>query len=479
MIRARPPGRGESDIAMGEIMGAISLNRRAVASLRDHMTGIVILPGEPGYDEARTLFNAMIDKRPQVIAQCESTEDVVAAVRFGREAGLEISVRGGGHGVAGTALTEGGLTIDLRRMHEVTVDPVERVATVPGGAVTGDLDRATQPYALATTAGRVSTTGMGGFTLGGGSGWLERKFGLACDNLLSVELVTADGDVVTASDREHRDLFWALHGGGGNFGVATSFRMRLHPLPAITAALFLWPAETGPFIARAYRDFIEQAPDDVGGGMIYMTGPPEPFVPEHLIGELVCGMLVTYTGPEAEARDLVAPMAALSPAGQMIAELPYAELQCMLDDPPGFRNYWSAEYLGTLADPAIDRFCARAEDMIVPSRSQHVIFPQGGAVARGPGEYPIPWRRAPWAVHPFGMWEDPLDDERGRQWAKDVVADMEPWSIGAVYLNFIGNEGEERVIAGIGPENHRRLVAVKKQYDPDNAFHLNQNIKPR
>jgi FAD/FMN-containing dehydrogenase len=459
-------------------MSAIGLDRRAVAGLRDRMTGTVILPGEPGYDQARTLFNAMIDRRPRVIAQCGTVEDVVTAIGFGRESGLEIGVRGGGHGVAGMALADGGLTIDLSRMRRVTVDPEARTAVVAGGAVTGDLDRACQPHHLAVTNGRVSTTGLGGFTLGGGSGWLERKFGLACDNLLAAELVTADGGVVTTSDRERPDLFWALHGGGGNFGVATSFTFRLHPLPVISAALFLWPAEAAPIIMRAYREFIEAAPDDVGGGMLFMTGPPEPFVPEQLIGRLTCGMLVTYTGPEPELRDLVAPLAALSPAGQMIAEMPYEQLQGMFDDPPGFRNYWSAEYLGTLADPAVDMFCARADDMPVPSRSQQVLFPQGGAVASGPDEYPVPWRRAPWAVHPLGLWEDPLDDDRGRQWAKDVVADMHPWTIGAVYLNFIGNEGEERVIAGLGPENQRRLATIKKQYDPENTFHLNQNIRP-
>jgi hypothetical protein len=234
--------------------------------------------------------------------------------------------------------------------------------------------------------------------------------GLACDNLLSVELVTADGATVRASDDEHPELFWALHGGGGNFGVATSFTFRLHPLPSVTAALLVWNRERGPEVVRAYRDLLEAAPDEIGGGALYLTGPAEDFVPEQLVGELTLAVLVTYSGGETSARAAMAPMLALGPEGQMIAELPYAELQCMLDDPPGYRNYWSAEYLDAIPDEAVDRFCARAPDMIVPSPSQHVLFPQGGAVARGPSEYPVPWRRAAWCVHPFGLWEGP----RGR-----------------------------------------------------------------
>jgi FAD/FMN-containing dehydrogenase len=451
----------------------------AVRALRAGLAGEVLVAGEGGYEDARTIFNAMIDRRPAVIAQCQRVEDVAAAIRFGRENGLEIGVRGGGHSVAGKALTDGGVVVDLRRMNAVAVDPDARTATVAGGATMSDLDRATQPYGLATTGGRVSTTGVAGFTLGGGTGWLDRKLGLACDNLLAVELVTADGVTVRASDDEHPELFWALHGGGGNFGVATSFTFRLHPLPSVTAALLVWNRERGPEVVRAYRDFLEAAPDEIGGGAIYLTGPAEDFVPEQLVGELTLAVLVTYAGGEASARAAMAPMLALGPEGQMIAELPYAELQCMLDDPPGYRNYWSAEYLDAIPDEAVDRFCARAPDMIVPSPSQHVLFPQGGAVARGPSEYPIPWRRAAWCVHPFGLWEDPADDQRARRWAHDIRADLRPWATGDVYLNFIGDEGHDRLVAGFGRQNYDRLAAVKAAYDPDNVFRLNHNIQPR
>ncbi|MCC7023997.1 MAG: FAD-binding oxidoreductase [Thermomicrobiales bacterium] len=459
-------------------MTASTFDRVELDALQNGFTGEIILADDPGYDAARAIFNAMIDKRPAVIAQCAIVDDVAAAIRFGRERALEIAVRGGGHSVAGKTLTDGGLVIDLRRMNDVSVDAEERMATVAGGATMRDLDRATEPYELATTGGRVSTTGIGGFTLGGGSGWLDRKFGLACDSLLSADVVLANGDFVRASEHEHPDLFWALHGGGGNFGVVTSFTFRLYPLRTVTAALLLWTPEDGPAIGRAYRDFMADASDEIGGGFVFLTGPAEEFVPEHLIGRLTCLVLLTYAGPEAEARQAMAPMLALGHGGELIVEVPYAELQSMLDAPPGYRNYWSAEYLDAFPDEAVDRFCARASDMVVPSPSQHVLFPQGGAVARGPADYPIPWRRVARCVHPFGVWENPDDDERARQWARGLRAALQPWASGTTYLNFIGDEGHDRVVAGLGCENYDRLSAIKARYDPENTFRLNHNISP-
>jgi FAD/FMN-containing dehydrogenase len=455
-----------------------TLEHTAVERFQDRFQGQIIRPGAAEYDEARTNFNAMIDRRPAVIAQCQNTRDVVEAIRFARDSGLEIAVRGGGHGVAGKALSEGGLVIDLRHMNAVAVDPARRTAVVGGGATMSHLDRATGAHGLATTGGRVSTTGVGGFTLGGGGGWLDRKFGLACDNLVAAEIVTADGRVITASETEHPDLFWALHGGGGNFGVATSLTLRLHPLETVTAALLLWPAEEGPRVLRAYRDFIAEASDDVGGGVLYLTGPEEDFVPDGLVGRLSLAMLLVYAGPEGAGRRAVAPMLALGHTGEMIAEMPYAEMQCMLDDPPGYRNYWSAEYLDALPDPAIAAFCAAADELIVPSASQHVLFPGGGKVARETADWPVPWRHAPWCVHPFGLWTDPADDARGIAWVRGLRQAMQPWASGATYLNFIGDEGEERIVAGLGRENYKRLAQVKREYDPENAFHLNHNIRP-
>lgn len=454
------------------------LNATALTDLRAALTGDALTPGDPGYDEARKVFNGMIDRRPGVVAQCESPDDVVAAVRCASETRGELAVRGGGHSVAGQALTDGGVVADLRRMNDVTVDPDARTAVVGGGALMRDLDQATQPYGLATTGGRVSTTGVGGFTLGGGSGWLDRDFGLACDNLLAAELVTADGLTVRASDYENPELFWALHGGGGNFGAVTSLTLRLHPLPVTSVALLLWPPEAGPEVTRAYRDLMADAPDALGGGLIYITGPPEPFVPEPLVGRLTCAVLFVYDGRLAEARELVEPLLRLAPSGELITEMPYAELQRTFDVPPDLRNYWSAEHLEELPDEAVDRFCARADDMVVPSPSEHVLLPLGGAVGRAADDYPVPWRHAPWVAHPLGVWEDPADDDRGRRWARAVRTDLAPWSAGAVYLNFIGDEGEDRVVAGYGADNHKRLAAVKGEYDPGNLFSLNHNITP-
>ncbi|MGW2017576.1 FAD-binding oxidoreductase [Streptomyces sp. NPDC001927] len=456
----------------------IDVPATALAGLREDLAGEVFVAGDPGYDEARKIHNGMIDRRPAVIAQCATSEDVANAVLFGRETGLPIAVRGGGHSVAGTCVVDDGLVVDLRRMHAVVADPEHLTARVEGGATMSHLDHATQPFHLATTGGRVSTTGVGGFTLGGGSGWLERKFGLACDNLLAAELITAEGKHVHTDAETHPELFWALHGGGGNFGVATSLTLRLHELPRMSFAMLFFLPESAPEVVRTFRDLAADAPDAAGGGIIYLPAPPEPFVPEHLVGKLLCGTLLTYAGPVAEVRELAAPLIALKPAIEMVTDIPYAELQCMLDDPPGLRNYWSAEYLNALPDEAVDAFCARGALIPLPTATQHVLFMLGGAVASGPADYPIPWRSAPWVVHPFATWENPADDERARQWVRDVRADARPWSTGAVYLNFIGSEGDERVVAGFGEENYRRLAAVKATYDPDNVFRFNHNITP-
>ena len=456
----------------------MTLTNADLEGLRTGFSGAILLPQDPEYDEARTLFNAMIDVRPRIIAQCVTADDVARAVRFARDAGLAVGVRGGGHGVAGRALVEDGLVIDLRRMHSVAVDSASRLATVGGGATMSHLDRATEPHGLAAAGGRVSSTGVGGYTLGGGDGWFARKLGLACDNLVEVELVTASGEVVRANEDEHDELFWALHGGGGNFGVATSFTVRLHEMPRVTVAMPMWRPEAARDRLRAYRDFMRDAPDEVGGGAFYITGPEEEFVPPNLVGGLTFALLFFYTGPESEAKRVLAHMLDMGHDGLLLAEVSHADAQCMFDDPPGFRNYWSAEYLDDLPDEAVDRFCAWAADMIVPSASQHVLIPGGGAQARGPADYPIPWRRAPWCAHPFGLWTDPADDERGIQWARDVRGDLAPWASGDVYLNFIGDEGQDRVVAGFGAANYERLARIKARYDPDNLFRSNHNIKP-
>jgi FAD/FMN-containing dehydrogenase len=449
-----------------------------INDLRERFGGRLLNRDDDGYEDARSIFNSAVEIQPALIARCESVADVREALAYARHAGLPVAVRSGGHSVAGASLVQDGMVLDLRKISSVTVDPDARRAVVGGGATWGVVDRATQEHGLVTTGGRVSTTGVGGLTLGGGSGWLERKFGLACDNLTSVDLVLADGRLVTASETENPELFWALHGGGGNFGVATSFTFRLHPLPDFSFALLLWPAREGEAVARRYRDLMAHAPDEVGGGVLYLTGPPEEFVPEQLVGTLCCGVLVTFAGPEAALRDLVAPLLDMGPAGQVLTDMPYADLQCMLDDPPGFRNYWSAEYLSVLSDEAVRLFCASAYDMVVPSPSQHILLPWGGAVARDGAGWPMVNRDAPWVAHPLGLWENPADDEQARRWARDMCDALRPWSTGATYLNFIGDEGVDRVVAGFGRENYDRLAAIKTEVDPDNVFNRWHNIRP-
>ncbi|MGW6738489.1 FAD-binding oxidoreductase [Streptomyces sp. NPDC055013] len=459
-------------------MASLSKAGAALTALREDLAGDVFAPGDFGYDDARAVFNAMIDRRPAVIAQCVDEDDVARAVRFARDLDLNIAVRGGGHSVAGMALNDNGLVIDLRHMRAVTVDPAAEAVRVAGGATMSDLDRATQVFGLATTGGRASTTGVGGFVLGGGTGWLDRWCGLAVDNLLGVELVTAEGERIHASADDNPELFWALHGGGGNFGVATALTLKLHELPAFSLALVLYLPEAGPEVVRTYRELITVAPDEASGAMLYLTGPPEEFVPPHLVGKLLCGALLTYAGPEEEMRKLAEPLLALPHESEIVGAMPYADVQCMLDDPPGMRNYWSAEYLTGAPDAYLEAFCAGGESVPSPTGTLHAMFPQGGAIAAGPHEYPVPYRDAAWAVHPFAIWEDPADDERCVQWVRDVRADAQPWSTGAVYLNFIGDEGAERVVAGLGAENTRRLAELKRRHDPDNVFRFNHNIRP-
>ena len=337
--------------------------------LSEGFEGTVLEDGDAGFEEAREIFNAMIDRRPSVIAQCQSVADVQAAIAHARANGLEIAIRSGGHSVAGASLSDGGLVVDMRHMNAVEVDPEARTATVAGGATWSSFDQATQPHGLMAPGGRVSTTGVAGLTLGGGSTWLERKFGFACDNLLEVELVTADGRVVTAGEDSNPELFWALHGGGGNFGVATRLVFRLHQLPAASLALLLWPVERGEEITRTYRDLVDGGmPEEVGGGVAFITGPPEEFVPEHLQGQLTAGVICIYAGTEAEMREALAPILALKPEAELIAEMPYAEIQCAIDDPPGFRNYWSAEHLTGFPDEAVSLFCRRARTWSCPRR---------------------------------------------------------------------------------------------------------------
>ena len=456
-----------------------TLEGDALASFRDGFAGTVHAQDDSGYEEARSIFNSMIEKRPAAIAQVTSPDDIAAALAFARENGLEVAVRGGGHSVAGASLTDGGVTIDMRKMNNVTVDPDARTATAQGGALWGDFDRATQGSGLMAPGGRVSTTGVAGLTLGGGSCWLERKFGMAADNLLSVELITADGRTVRASEDENPELFWALHGGGGNFGIATELTFRLHEMPAATFGVLLWSAERGEEVSRTYRDMMDNgAPEELGGCLIWISAPEEEFVPKEMQNTLVCGVVVYYAGPEAGAREALAPGLDLEMEGGILAEMPYADMQCALDDPPGYRNWWSAEYLPEFSDEALDAYVERAPGMVIPSPTLHTAIPLGGAVARGAKDSQLAFREAAWTIHPLSLWEDPGDDEQAISWARGVMEDMKPHSLGATYPNFIGDEGERRIVGAYGEENYNRLAEVKAEYDPDDVFHLHHPIRP-
>jgi FAD/FMN-containing dehydrogenase len=431
------------------------------------------------YDEERAIFNAMIDRRPVIIAKCTSVGDVQDALALARDKDLAVAVRAGGHSVAGFCLNDGGVVIDVRGMNEVEVDPERQRARVGAGATWGEFDRATQEHGLATTGGRVSTTGVAGLTLGGGSGWLERRYGLACDNLISVDLVTADGRTVTASEDENPELFWALHGGGGNFGIATSFEFALHPVgPEVLAGLLVWPGDAGYEVSRAYRDMAFDAPDELGSALVFLTGPPEEFIPVHLQGQTLAAVALMWAGDVADGEDAIAALRALRPEVDLVDPMPYADFQCMIDDPPGLGNYWSADYHDTFPDEALDTFVKSGFERPSPA-SQQLLVPWGGAIARVPEDAtPMTHRDVRWISHPFAMWDVAEDATANIDWAQSFRRDIAAHTNGGVYLNFIGHEGEERIKAAFGEEKYRRLQDVKADWDPDNVFHGNQNIRP-
>ena len=449
----------------------------AFAAFAADFSGTLLTDGA-AYDEARVLHNGMIDSHPALIAQCATPKDVSAALAFARDAELEVAVRAGGHSVAGMSTVDGGVVIDVRPMNSVTIDANAKTARVGGGATWGEFDRVAQEHGLATPGGRVSTTGVAGFTLGGGSGWIERSYGMACDNLISVDLVLANGEQVTASATDHPDLFWALHGGGGNFGIATTFEFQLHEVgPLVYAGLMGWSAAAAHDVTVAFRALIDGAPDALSGAVACLTGPPEEFVTAHLQGEPVVAAVVCWLGDHDKGAELIAPLRALQPDFDLVGPIPYADFQCMLDDPPGLRNYWSAEYLAELTDDAVATFLKTSQEMPSPT-SQNLLACWGGAVARLGSDTPMAKRDAKWVFHPFATWTDAADDAVNIKWARDANAMMAPFSTGGVYLNFIGDEGTDRIRAAYGEDNYARLAEIKGRYDPDNVFRGNQNIKP-
>lgn len=364
-------------------------------------------------------------------------------------------------------------------MKMIEIDPTARVARVGAGCTWADFDAAAQAHGLATTGGRVSTTGVAGLTLGGGSGWLERKHGLACDNLLAVELVTADGREIRADSTQNQELLWACKGGGGNFGVVTVLEFVLHPVgPKILGGLMAWPAASAPEVARAYRDWADGAPEELGSGLVMLSGPPEDFMPAHLQNEPIVAIAIAWTGDDATGADFVQVMRDLKPDLDLVGPMPYTQLQSMLDDPPGLRQYWSADYHDSFPDEALDLYLAAGARRPSPI-TQHLLLPWGGALSRVPEDAtPMAQRGARWVTHPFATWQDPADDEANIAWVRNYRAANAPFTTGGVYLNFIGDEGDERIRAAYGAEKLDRLAATKAEFDPGNVFAGNQNIRP-
>jgi FAD/FMN-containing dehydrogenase len=464
-------------------MSQVGIEEKTVEELRGAVGGTVTTPDDEGYDELRRVWNGMIDRHPAVIVSCESSDDVVAALRFAREHNLIVSVRGGSHSTPGYSTCDGGVVIDLRPMNKVTVDPEAKTARCGGGAVWAELDGAAQQHGLAVTGGRVSDTGVGGLALGSGSGWLERKYGITAESLLSAEVVTADGEVVRASADENPDLFWGLRGGGGNFGVVTEFEFQLHPVgPIVFGGMLLFRREQAPETLRAYRDFIAGAPDEVGGGAALLTAPPEEFVPEEMRGQPAMGIVCLYVGPPEEGEQVFQSLLdKVSPVLKMVQPMPYAMLQQMLDggNPHGIHEYFKIDWLADLTDDAIDLAIDYAERMPAPF-AQVILAPMGGALGKSNSDMALTTPDAKWAYFCLTMWMDPNEDAASIAWTRDFAGGMKQFGLDmAAFPNFISvDEGTDRLRATYGPEKYERLVELKRRWDPENVFKLNQNISP-
>ncbi len=445
------------------------------------VSGTVVVPGDEGYEEARHVWNGMIDKRPALIVRCQTPADVVASVNFARDNDLLVAVRGGAHNVAGHGTCDGGLVIDLSGMKRVIVDTLARTATAEAGCTWADFDRATHPFGLATTGGLVSSTGIAGFTLGGGVGWLMRKYGLACDNLRAVNLVTADGRQVRASTTENSDLLWGVRGGGGNFGVVTDFEYDLHPVSTVLGGLVLHPAARAAEVLRFFREFVASAPDELTCIAVFLTAPPAPFVPVDLQLKPALAIAVCYAGDPAEGERFVQPLRAFGPpAADLIGPMPYPALQSMLDEsaPKGLQNYWKSAFLNELSDPAIDVLVAQAAAMRSPLSALHLHHLEGAVNHPAAAYSAFGQRDSRFVLNIVGTWPDPADSVENTAWVRDSYAAIGPHTTGGAYINFMGEEGQDRVRAAYSSANYVRLVTLKRTYDPRNLFRLNQNIRP-
>ena len=452
----------------------------APRALRDRVRGPVITPSDAAYDEARRVYNAMIDRRPAAVVRCTGVEDVAQVVRYARETGSDLAVRGGGHSVPGFGTADNAVVVDLSGMTSVIVDPQTRTARVGGGATWGQFNDATAPHALATTGGIISTTGVGGLTLGGGIGYLARGYGLSCDNLLSAQVVTADGEVVIADAEHHPDLYWALRGGGGNFGVATELTFRLHPVGDVFGGPMFFELSAAADILAFFRDLIADAPREYGGFPAFQIAPPLPFVPEDRVGDTFLAVISCWTGSVAEGERLVQRFRDVAaPAAEHVGVMPYAALNAAFDPlvPPGLQHYWKAAFVRELTDGAIRAHVEHGARVPVVNSTMHLYPINGACHDVAPDATAFGHRDASFAAVIAGMWPNPEQNAANTAWVRDYYAAVAPHSEPGGYTNFASADDQSKVAENYGA-NYPRLREVKRRYDPDNVFHLNQNIVP-
>jgi FAD/FMN-containing dehydrogenase len=452
----------------------------SIGSLREQVRGDVIDRDDDAYDEARRVYNAMIDRRPAVVVRAVNAGDVMAAVRFAAENGLPVAIRGGGHSVPGFGTWDDAVVVDLVRMRGVRVDPVKGTARAEGGATWGDFNAATHAFGLATTGGIISTTGVAGLTLGGGIGYLARGCGLSCDNLISADVVTADGRFLVASEEENADLFWALRGGGGNFGVVTALEFRLHPIKDIYGGPMFYELKEAPHILRFFREFITTAPEQLGAFPAFQIAPPLPFIPEKRHGEPFVAVVACWAGPIDEGEKALKPFHDVAPVlAEFVGPMPYPALNAAFDGlvPAGLQHYWKANFVRELKDAAIDAHLEHGPKLPAVNSTVH-IYPINGACHRVPADATaFGHRDANFATVIAGMWPDAGQNTANIKWVRDYSDATAPLSEAGGYINFMSQDDDVRVEANYG-SGYRRLVEVKRKYDPDNIFRANQNIKP-
>jgi FAD/FMN-containing dehydrogenase len=454
-------------------------NPSSLRTLKGTLRGDLIEPGDARYDEVRKVYNGMIDKRPRAIAMCLDVADVAAAVLAGADHGLPVAIRGGGHNAGGLGICNDGLVIDLSHMKDVHVDPATNTVRVQGGALWKDVDKATHEHGLAVPAGIISTTGVGGLSLGGGIGHLTRKCGLTIDNILGAEMVLADGETAIVDKDHNAELFWAIRGGGGNFGVVTEFKFRAHPIHTDIAGPMLWPLDRSKEILSWYADFIPKQPDELNGFFAFLTVPPGPPFPEALHLKPMCGIVWCYVGPPDQADKVFAPIRALKPALDLVGPIPHSAVQSMFDPllPPGLQWYWKADFVKDIPAKAIDANVEHGAKMPTMLSTMH-MYPVDGAAGRvDKDETPWAYRDAKWSQVIVGIDPDPANRDTITAWSRNYFDAIHPYSAGGAYVNFMMEEGDDRVKATYG-DHYPRLAAAKSKYDPSNLFRVNQNIRP-